>query len=171
MTMTEILPTVEVTPAVERFAFSVQKPQDWQQMPIPADETDFDNPTLFMPLALFMPAWGAVVFTVAARPAYGEGTLADWLMYLCREQELRITEFMPAAIGNTFAASCVCSQDSEAGEMKVRIALFEDGGALLSLIGMAPVAIWDSVAALFDQMITSFRLAAPQGSSVPLANW
>ncbi|MBL8295557.1 MAG: hypothetical protein JNN08_27175 [Bryobacterales bacterium] len=171
MTMADAFPQVDVMPAIARFAYRVQVPADWQQIPLPEEDVDFSNPALFMPLGVFMARWGAVVFSASVRPAYGDGTLADWLMYLCREQEFQIIEFMPVTVGDAHAAACVCTQDSDGGLMKIRVALFEDGGALYNLLGMAPAQIWESVAPTFEQMITSFRLAEPQGSSVPLAKW
>lgn len=169
MTMAETFPQVDVMPAIPRFAYRVQVPADWQRVPIPEENVDFSNPALFMPLGVFMATWGLVVFSAAVRPAYSDGTLVDWLMYLCREQDFQIVEFMPVTLGESHAAACVCTQDSEGGMMKIRMAIFEDGGALYNLLGMAPAAVWDSVAPTFEQMITSFRLAEPQGSSVPLA--
>jgi len=169
MTMADAFSQVEVRPSITRFAYRVQVPAGWRQIPVPEENVDFSNPALFMPIGVFMATWGAVVFSASVRPAYDDGTLSDWLMYLCREQEFQIAEFMPLTIGGSHAAACVCTQDSDGGTMKIRVAIFEDGGALYNLLGMAPPAIWDSVGPTFERMIASFRLAELRGSSVPLA--
>jgi hypothetical protein len=59
-------------------------------------------------------------------------------------------------------------QRTDAGTMRMRTALLEDGERLLNISIMAPDAIWASVEPTLRITFTSFRLAEPRGTSTPL---
>ena len=57
---------------------------------------------------------------------------------------------------------------TEAGTMRMRTALLEDGKRFLNISVMAPDSIWKSVESTLHLTMTSFRLAEPRGSTTPL---
>lgn len=59
-------------------ACSFLLPDRWVNVPVPEESYDFDNPAVFLPLVVCMAPYGAVVFTVAARPAFDDGSVQDW---------------------------------------------------------------------------------------------
>ena len=50
--------------------FSFDLPKNWRMVELPNEPEQFDKPTYFLPLLVCMAAYGAVVFSVGARPAY-----------------------------------------------------------------------------------------------------
>lgn len=53
------------------------KPADFTVADLPAETPDFTTTAQFMPLAVAMSSYGPMVFTLAARPAFGNGTVAQ----------------------------------------------------------------------------------------------
>ncbi len=148
--------------------FSVELPADWIAHELPEQPLDFDNPTFLVPLAILTAPQAALVFTVAARPAYGDGAVHDWAWYLLRENGLQ-----PAAIGAEAAASLPAivgeaAQESELGPLQIRFAFAEDGGRLLNLSLTAPKLFSDLATKIWFAALASFRLESPRGATVAL---
>lgn len=161
---------IEVKPPVERLAFSIRVPVDFQQVPLPEETQDFSNPAAMMPLGVFMANYGVVLCTVAARPAFDDGSVMDWAMYLCGQQQgFQMKKLMPERRWGTQVVEAEATQPSEAGEMTVRAIFFEDGGRLFNVGAMAPSAIWPSVKETLEAMLASFALAHVEGPTRPIA--
>jgi hypothetical protein len=152
----------------ESLAFAIEKPRDWQRLALPADETDLSTPTAFLPLAIFMAPYGAVVLTVAARPAYEDGAVSQWAEWLCEQNSLAIERRAVGRLSGAPALLAEATQPSEAGPMRVRLAFLEDGRRLVNLTCMAPEQIWESVEPIFARMLESFRLDRLHGPTAPL---
>ncbi len=163
---TAALNRVTLTPSLEHLAFEVGVPGDWQKLPLPEEAVDFEKPTTFLPLGVFMASYGAVIFAVAARPVYGEGTVSQWLSYLAREMAFSVEDSEPVSFGPLRGFQCSATQAAEMGRMRLRAVLVEDGGRMISLTLMAPEAIWPSVADTLDAMLQSFRLLDQRGPTV-----
>jgi hypothetical protein len=108
------------------------------------------------------------VFSVGVRRAPKEGSVAEWYEHQCQLQQLalermKIREF-PFGTGVDGVAL-------QAGDipMKMRIVMFEDGGWLWALTGMAPVTLWEDSVIVLSAMILSFALKEPAGQSAPVA--
>jgi hypothetical protein len=124
-----------------------------------------------MPLGVFMAGYGAVLCTVAARPAFEDGCVMDWAMYLCGQQQgMQVKKLMPERRWGTQVVEAEAVQPSEAGEMFVRAIFFEDGGRLFNVGIMAPTAIFSSVKDTLEAMVASFALAHVEGPTHPIAN-
>lgn len=148
--------------------FRFARPKDWVVVDLPHEDVDFSEPGAFAPLAVVMAPFAAIVFTVAARPAYGDGTVAQWLERLARERGCD-----PGSIEREHgleheAAACWSMQDGAGTPLRIRLVLFEDGGRLLHVGVMAPQMLWNSVHDTLRTMVHSFRLAAPRGGTAPL---
>lgn len=74
---------IRVTPPLPRFAYVVCLPEDWTQLPLPDEPPNFDDPNAFMPAGIFQSPPGNIVLSVACRPAYDDGTLDEWLRWIC----------------------------------------------------------------------------------------
>ena len=158
-----------ITPALPRFAFQIQARPDCLQLPRPAERPDFDQPSAFASLALFVAAYGTFVFSVAARPAYAEGSVRDWLFDLCRQTGLEIERAAPVLVDGDPAATCLATQKTDTGVLKVRLTLLEDDGRLFVLTASAPAPLWRAHSNAFDEMFSSFKLAEKFGQTVAVA--
>ena len=150
-------------------ACSCLTPDGWANVPIPDEEYDFDNPAVFLPLLVCMAPYGAVVFTVAARPAFDDGTVQDWAEYLAAQNNLVIERIREARVNRMPCILVDATMASEMGPMRSRSIFLEDGRRLFNIGTLAPEAIWPSVEADFDRLLGSFALDDVQGiTAAPL---
>ncbi len=159
---------IEVPDRIAGLAFSYLRPAGFHEVPVPEERPDFDQPTAFFPLQVIMAGYGAVLLSLVARPAYADGTVQDWAEFLARESQLELLSLAPGMIGGLPCLLVEAQQPSEAGLMRLRTALLEDGGRLLNLSIVAPEAVWPSVEPTLQRALMSFRLAEPRGSSTAL---
>ncbi len=151
-----------------RFAFHLKAHPDCETLQLPPERPDFRQPDTFVTLGKYVAAYGTFVFSVAARPAYSEGSLRDWLFDLCRQKGLEIERAAPALVDGEPAATCLAAQNSDAGIMKMRLTLLEDDGRLFVLTASAPAPLWRAHSNAFDEMFDSFKLAEKLGATVPV---
>lgn len=149
--------------------FTVDKPADWVLVPLPSEEHDFTDTLHFAPVALLMAPYAAVVFTVAARPVYSDGTLAQWLEFVARARGLDPGTLEQQRIGDVDAVGCWGAQIENGMTMRARLVFFEDGERLVNVSCMAPDAMWSAFAPVFTRMLRTFRLRAPRGATVAIA--
>jgi hypothetical protein len=163
----EFTPT-EVPARIADLAFTYLRPANFQVVPLPEEKPDFEKPTTFYPLQVVMANYGAVLFSVAARPAYTDGSIQDWAEFLSKESNVEVVSSVASVIGGLPALTIEVLQQTDAGPMRMRTALLEDGKRLLNISIMAPDAIWASVEPTLRLAMTSFRLAEPRGTTTPL---
>ena len=113
--------------------FTLPLPPDWVGHELPAEEPDFGNPTLLVPLAVVTAPHSALIFAIAARPAYEDGSLHDWARYLLQHHGLTPRTLGVHAVGTLPAIVGEAVQASDMGPMLVRFAFCEDGRRLLNL--------------------------------------
>jgi len=159
----------EIPARVADLALGFAHPHDWVVADLPEETPDFTKPQTFLALAIAMAPFAAIVFGVGARPIYDDGSLAEWLEWLARDQG-----YDPGPIEHETAlpqpaVGCWAMQQSGDTMLRMRLVLFEDGGRLIQLTMMAPQALWQSVHDTFWTMYASLRLARPKGSSAALA--
>ena len=144
-------------------------PDGWVNVPIPDDSYDFDNPAVFLPLLVSMAPYGAVLFTIGARPAFGDGTVQDWAEYLAQQNNMRVERMREARVNRAPCVLVDATMSSDAGLMRSRSVFLEDGRRLYNVGALAPEAIWASVERDFDQLLGSFRLDEVKGiTAAPL---
>ena len=150
-------------------ACSCLVPDGWANVPIPEETYDFDNPTVFVPLLVSMAPYGAVVFTIAARPAFDDGTVQDWAEYLAAQNNMEIERVREARVNRMPCILVDATMPSEVGRMRSRSVFLEDGRRLFNIGTMAPEAIWPSVEADFGRLLGSFALEDVHGiTAAPL---
>ncbi|HYW31066.1 MAG TPA: hypothetical protein VE869_06115 [Gemmatimonas sp.] len=137
-------------------AFTCVMPADWVEVPLPPDSTDFGNPAAFAALFICTAPYGAVLFTVAARPAFDDGTVEDWARYLSDENRLRVEKMQEARIGRCPCVLSNATMETDAGVMRSRSVFLEDGGRLFNIGTLAPEAIWPAVEDVLQGLIGSF---------------
>lgn len=150
-------------------ACSCLLPDGWVNVPLPEETYDFTNPTVFLPLVVCMAPYGAVMLTIAARPAFDDGTVQDWAEYLAAQNNLQIERVREARVNRMPCILVDATMPSEMGVMRSRSVFLEDGKRLFNIGTLAPDALWSSVAADFDRLLASFALDEVHGiTTVPL---
>lgn len=166
MTATE--QTVHCIPVQNpKLGFQYEIPADWQEMEIPAEEPDFDNPVFFLALSVSCAKYGVAAFSVAVRPAYSDGAVHDWAAWLCMENQIDLTSLMPVEVAGIRMWQAEGRQSNEAGPTVVRALFFEDGGRLYNLSLMAAEVLWPGMEPLMQGMAESFALDFTQGATAP----
>lgn len=162
------LPVRRFPSRIASLGFAMRLPADWVSHDLPEDQPDFADPTRMVPLAAVTAPHAAIVWAVAARPAYGDGTLSDWAQYLLTQHGLQLRTFGEARLGRLPALLGEAEQPSELGPLRVRFVFAEDGGRLINLSLTAPDLLADAVQTLWAQAIESFELEESAGPTVPL---
>ena len=158
----------DISPPTGDLAFRFLIPADWELNGIPPDDIDFSDSGEFMPLAICAAKYAPCVCSIAARPAYADGTVLDWFKFLLSNQGYSYDDIVTAKVGPLDALACFTTQDSDAGRMRQRLSLFEDGGRLFNVTVIAPEQIWPSIEPLFITMVESVTLASPRGPTALL---
>jgi hypothetical protein len=162
---------VRVTHETPDIVYSILLPDGWCQQPKPPGKPDLSKEGEFVTLGVFtatkdfMPP---IVFTVGVRPAPKKGVVAEWLERQCMLQQLALQRMAAHTFPFGPAADAIALQASDLGPMKLRVVMFEDGGRLFALTGMAPLKMWDTVVATLSLAIYSFELEEPMGPTVPV---
>lgn len=149
--------------------FTVDMPVDWVVVPLPDEAHDFSDPLHFAPLVVLMAPWGAVLFAVAARPAYADGAVAQWLEHAGRKRGLDPGTIEQQPIGEVAGAGCWAGQIENGMMMRARLAMFEDGERIVQISCMAPDSLWHTMAPTFLHMLATFRLLATRGGTAAVA--
>lgn len=145
--------------------FRVRLPLDWIAHALPSDPPDFSAPAALMPLAIVTAPHSAIVFTAAARPAYDDGDLHAWTLYLLGENNLTPRALGAHSLSATPALVGEAVQPSELDPMLVRFAFFEDGGRLVHFSLTAPVLVADALRNVWIEAVATFALANPRGAT------
>ena len=153
---------------VANLGFRIAVPKDWAMPELPAENADFNTPTIFLPLMLAVAPYAAIVLTVAARPAYGDGSVQDWTLYLLGAHGIEPASLSARPVGGFKAIAGLGRQVQDGVALETRFAFFEDGGRLVNLTLMAPAALSSPLEHVWQAALESFELAEPIGQSAPL---
>ncbi|HEU0120743.1 MAG TPA: hypothetical protein VFQ91_09475 [Bryobacteraceae bacterium] len=164
------LEIIAVTPqGREELAFSYAKPSDWQSVEIPHEEPNFEDPKYFLPVAVATALYGIGVFSVGVRPAFDDGTVREWLEWLCGEDQIQIEDLREVSVGPMRGYIFDARQKVGVGTMVMRNLYVEDGGRLFAVCAMAAEQIFASMQYILAEMTESFRLAHAEGPTAALA--
>ena len=158
----------EVAARVAGLGFRFLRPTDWVLVDLPAEQLDTTNPYAFLPLGICVARYGAVVFTVAARPAFDDGTLSQWLDHFARVNLQDPGPVEAEELSGRAAVGCWGIQLNDGVVLRARAVFVEDGGKLLVLNVMAPDELWGSLASTLVTILRSFELTTPAGATVAL---
>jgi hypothetical protein len=144
-------------------------PDGWVNVPLPDENYDFENPSVFIPLLVAMAPYGAVVFSIGARPAYADGSVQDWAEYLAAQSNMQLERMQEARVNRMPCILVDGTMASDAGLMRSRSIFLEDGGRLFNIGTLAADAIWPSVESDFNRLLGSFALDDVRGlTAAPL---
>src|SRR5688572_16407466 len=89
---------VTVPPRIADLEFTYLRPAGFHVVDLPTEKPDFEDPTAFYPLQVVMAGYGAVLFSVVARPAYEDGTVQDWAEFLAQKENIRVVSMLPGTL-------------------------------------------------------------------------
>lgn len=158
----------EVPARIASLGFRVDLPSDWQAHDLPDETLNFDDPLYMVSLSVITATHSALVFAVAARPAYDDGTVSDWSRYLVAQAGLSPRTQGEGRLGSLPALLGEAVLQSDTGPMLVRYAFAEDGGHLLNLTLTAPMMLAGAVQGVWTRVLASFCLDDPRGATVPV---
>lgn len=158
----------EVPARIASLGFRVDLPSDWQAHELPDESLNFDDPRYMVSLSVITAQHSALVFAVAARPAFDDGTVSDWSRYLIAEAGLSPRTQGEGQLGDLPALLGEAVLKSDAGPMLVRYAFAEDGGRFLNLTLTAPLMLAGALQGVWSRVLTSFTLDDPRGATVPV---
>jgi hypothetical protein len=159
---------VTVRQARPDLEFSILLPDGWFQQPTPPSRLDFSQEAEFAPLVVFSAAKDFVppiLWSAAMRPAPKQGSVAEWLERQCYLQQLALQRLEIHEFLFGVGADAVAIQASDIGPQKMRITMFEDGGRLFVLTGMAPLELWKPAVAELSLCTLTFELLQPKGQT------
>lgn len=158
----------EVPSRIADLGFAVDLPSGWVPHPLPDAELNFEDPLFMVGLSVITAPHSALVFAVAARPAYDNGAVSDWAHYLVAQAGLSLRAQGEGRLGSLPALLGEAVLQSEAGPMLVRYAFAEDGGRLLNVTLTAPLMLAGAVRDVWTRAHETFRLDDARGATVPV---
>ncbi|GJQ31001.1 MAG: hypothetical protein HBSAPP03_28850 [Phycisphaerae bacterium] len=150
--------------------FTMKVPTGFVEAELPPEEHDFDTPHVCAPLALLSSPVALAVITVAARPGYADGTVRDWLTYLCAHHGIRLLSIGPAYVGgqhkNHPAIIATALQEQNGTELVMSLVALEDGGRLVTAHAMCPRELEPSFMRVMETCLHSLELLRHKGPTV-----
>lgn len=158
-------------------AFSVGLPHGFAVLDVPLENLEFEKPTFMAPLMVASSEVALAVLTVAARPAYEDGSVMQWLQFFTSDTTITghamdLKSLMPGRIGAKGkehpAILATAEQVQDGTRLRLHIAMLEDGGRLVIVMAMVPEELWPSFGEQLAAAVESFALDAPKGPTMPL---
>jgi len=158
----------EVPSRAADLGFALDLPADWIQHPLPDDDLDFSDPLRMLGLCAITAPHAAIVWAVAARPGYQEGSVHDWAMWLIGQAGLAPRTQGEGRLGGLPALVGEAVLQGDLGPMLVRWAFAEDGDRLINATLTAPMLLAGAMESVWQQALESFELETPRGPTVAL---
>ncbi len=170
---TSLTLTRKVFPALlAELEFEMLVPDGFITPDMPREDVDFSDPTKSAPIAVVTSQVALALIAVAARPAYEDGTVLQWLRFLAGHfqidlQHVQVHEGEGEQPGRITAFG---TQVQEGTRLNLMIVAFEDGDRFVTAHAMCPVELWPSFGDALSRSVESIRLTQPKGSRHPLDN-
>lgn len=152
--------------------FSMKTPVGFVEAKLPTEAHDFDQPHVCAPLLVLSSPVALALITVAARPGYENGTVRDWLVFLCQHNGIRLLSIGPAYVGglhkNHPAIIATGLQEQNGTELVMSLVAMEDGGRFLSAHALCPRELEPSYMGTMERCIHSIELLRHKGPTVNL---
>ena len=148
--------------------FAMDVPSDFVSMPLPEEGVSFDKPETVAPLGLASSQVALAIVGVAARPAYSEGAVSQWLGYLAHQQGIELTRARPGMVGAHPGVLADGRQVQDGTEIWMRVGAFEDGGRLVIVTGMTTAALVPSFGEALELSVASVALTNGRGPNASI---
>lgn len=149
--------------------FSMLVPDEFAQPPLPEGiegSVNLESPTESFPLAMIASHVAAAFIAVAARPAYEDGTVEQWLRFLAEHFQITLGSVEAVKIGQTHDGIAAQGHQVQDGtHMSIFLVAFEDGARLVTVTAIAPAVLWPSFGQQMVQSVLSLKLDRPRGGT------
>lgn len=166
------LPRETFPPRIADLGFSMEMPVGFFKPDLPEDQVDLDNPTVTVPLMVTASPIALALITVTARPAYTDGAVMQWFLYLAAHHGITIDDVRPGRVGGLTkwhpAILARGSQTQDGVDLVMRFAVFEDGSRLVIAHAMCPVELEASYLSTLGECIESIELTDPRGPTAAI---
>jgi hypothetical protein len=166
---------IVVTPtAGVAYRYSLVLPSGWYKLPDMPGEKAFPEVGRFTALGVFSPyeqPAPPVLLSAGVTLPPSRDSVASHFERYCHEEGFEIIAMRPSAfcVGNVVDGLAL-QNAPPIGEVKMRIAMFEDGGRLFVLSGMAPSPLYSKFIRFLSLAMLTFELAHPAGPVLPLVS-
>jgi hypothetical protein len=152
--------------------FEMLVPDGFITPEMPREDVDFSDPTKSAPLAVVTSQVALALIAVAARPAYEDGTVLQWLRFLAShfKIDLQHVQVHEESEGQPGRITAFGTQFQEGTRLNLMIVAFEDADRFVTAHAMCPVELWPSFGDALSRSVESIRLTQPKGSRHPLDN-
>lgn len=158
--------TVVPSANLEKLAFSVDVPAGMQRIETPGVTVDFADPGQAAPLALWASPESGAVLAVAARPAFNEGGVLQWVRQLAERFEMDLQHVLVQKVGSPPTHPGVTAfgaQRRDGAKQSFMLAAFEDGGWLVTAHGTCPADRWAACGNRLAEAVESIVLTKRRG--------
>ena len=173
-TMASDVERVKIDSPKGDFSMTFEKPTHWMVADLPPEataDTDFSDLMKFTPVCLIVDPKNQEtrppMFMVAARPAYPDGSVTQWLEAICENQKLKHGPISQAKFGDSAAVYCHAQMSTD-DNARMLVVLLEDGGRLINLAFITPTDQFEANEETLNTFLNSFRLVDPKGATAPL---
>lgn len=151
--------------------FTMLVPDGFVIPEVPAQDVNFDDTTQSAALAICSSQIALALVTVAARPAYEDGTVLQWLRYLAGHygidlQHVQVHEGDGDGAPPRVTAFGTQVQDGQ--RLNLMLVAFEDDNRFVTAHAMCPTELWPSFGDVLSKAVESIRLTQPRGGKHPL---
>lgn len=166
------LPRKNFTGRLANLDFTMKLPVGFFEATLPEQDHDFTQPHVCAPLLVLSSPIALAVITISARPAYGDGTVRNWIEFLCRHDGITLLSIGPAYVGglhkNHPAILATGVQVQDGTELVMSFVAMEDGGRFVTATAMCPRELEPSYMRTLELCIHSLELLHHQGPTVKL---
>lgn len=164
-------PRTTFRPRLANLGFSLEAPPGFVEVPVPAEDVDFSDITKNAALAILSSPVALALVTVAARPAYGDGSVTQWIAFLLEHCGVTVTSAISGFCGGPAHLHPImlveAEQEQEGTHLTIRVIALEDAQRFVTVTAMCPTALWASYGGQLEGALLSFELESPQGPTVP----
>lgn len=161
---------VSVVPVMDPiFAYSIVLPDGWYRLDSPGPTWELSEER-FSALGVFTPAERMeppVVVSCGVIQMPDGASVASCFERYCRVEELEILSVGPQELMAGAVVDGLVRRRVGGWDLTMRLTMFEDGGRLFGISGMAPSSIYPDVVRELSLALYSFELLWPLGPSSP----
>lgn len=146
--------------------FTMLVPDGFVLPEVPPQEVNFEDPAQSAALAICSSQIALALVTVAARPAYEDGTVLQWLRFLAAHYGIDL-QHVQVHDGDDEGApprvTAFGTQVQDGQRLNLMLVAFEDDNRFVTAHAMCPTELWPSFGDVLSKAVESIRLTRPRG--------
>jgi hypothetical protein len=147
-----------IPPGMEALACQYEHPPEFLPVEIPSEEVDFSVPHRFLAIAICASRYAFGVFTIGVRPSYEDGTLEQWISYVCGQEGIAITGVRQAQVSGYEAFRVTGRQETGEEQAWITTLFVRAGDRFYAVSGTTLAPLEASMTPPLEAMLDSFAL-------------